>query len=202
MPRFQALLCALLLAGGAPDTSPRSGSEDLFPLREGMTWVYARGASDVTVKVTGRERIAGRTCWIMETTLNNGAVQGRKWVFRDARGVWVIRYEYSGSILDYEKPVPYFRLPAGKTHSWKWEGSIAGNPWKYEGKQVGVEDVKHGDRAYRCIRTHVDYEYAGSAYAKDYWFAPGVGLLKTRNSGPGAVDTTEVLKEFRPGPPR
>ena len=190
------LLLVFLLA--AADTSPRNSGADYYPLREGLSWVYQDGTQEVTITITGTEKIDGKLCYIMEEQRGIGS-KSRKWVTKAREGVRVLRYDYVGTLLDFDTPVYRFKYPHGRKHTWKWKGTIAGSAWEFEGKQLGFETLKVGERSYRCLKTRVDYKYSGREYYRTQWYAPGVGLVKVAKTSPGTdVITTTELKEFKP----
>ena len=205
---FISALSAGLLSAQAPQPpvtppapAPAAATTEYFPLKEGSTWVYKVGESEVTVKVGATDK--GET---KLETLANGKPVASETVKVQADGVY--RTKINATAID--PPVKILEL---ETKEGKLVPKAKGAKWTVSSKvqtQTVTGDFAIGDPAkLKVADKDVDCVYvegakfniAGTETSVKYYFAAGKGIVKLSYSIQGA-DATLELKSYEEGKPK
>ena len=177
-----ALAC-LLAATATAEKKPKPPAGDFFPLRVGDSWNYRNtsGDSQYSVKVLNEEK-QGDGSSRYEVELLAG-VQIRKF-FSKPSG-WVLlhaeRYpEHEGLEAKYEPPKQYLQNPLVPKFKWEWRGKDYTNTEVTESSEViGFENVSVPAGKFRAMKIVSKVTGGAAVMTKTYWYADGVGLVKT-----------------------
>jgi hypothetical protein len=194
--------CSLLKKGTGPSSSSggdSSGSKDYFPLQVGDNWNYrsttADGKqSDFNIKVLSEEKENGNTLYLVETVSTFQPIHD--W-YSKANG-WVLmhRQEYvkTGSKADYQPTKQFLKNPLASGDSWHWQGKGMMGVDIDESNQVsGPETISVPAGKFEAMKVTTKVIQAGAPVAKTYWYAPGVGLVKSMTDTGSVKSTTELL---------
>jgi hypothetical protein len=177
-----ALAC-LLAANATAEKKPKPPAGDFFPLRVGDSWNYRNtsGDSQYSLKVLNEEK-QGDGSSRYEVELLAG-VQIRKF-FSKPSG-WVLlhaeRYpEHEGLEAKYEPPKQYLQNPLVPKFKWEWRGKDYTNTDVTESSEViGFENVSVPAGKFRAMKIVSKVTGGAAVMTKTYWYADGVGLVKT-----------------------
>jgi hypothetical protein len=196
MKRLLAILCLVpitALAAPAPKGKPaayyhptKEGDTQVYESRSGdsvseyTTVVKKVEAADGRLKVTiEREMAAGKG---LPTTLEVSAAG----VYRPAAG------------KDGGDPVPVLKLPAKVGDSWSPPLSGKSNVVMTYTVAAVDEEVEVPAGKFKTIRVQAAANLGGKEAKMTYWYAPGVGLVKS-STDTGGPERIVVLKAFKPG---
>ncbi|MEN3370230.1 MAG: hypothetical protein V7609_2373 [Verrucomicrobiota bacterium] len=176
-------LALFVLSFSVAAKKPKPAAADFFPLRVGDSWTYRNsdGQSQYTLKVLSEEKQADSSIR-SEMELLAG-VQVRKF-FSKPSG-WVLlhmeRYpEHEGLEAKYEPPKQYLQNPLVPGFKWNWKGKDTGNNEVTESSQViGFEKVSVPAGKFRAMKIVSKVTGGAAVMTKTYWYADGVGLVKT-----------------------
>jgi hypothetical protein len=189
---FSAALFAVLIAGAAPvpKDAGRGAGSDYFPLTKGTKWGYRLGENEVTVLVTGTEKVGTEECARVET--DAGAVKSSELFAVRADGVY--RVKVNDNKID--PPVKVLELPVKAGASWKLDSKLAGQTVKGTMTVKGVrEKVKTPIGEFEAVLVESsDLDIAGAKTTVRIWFAKG-GIVKQEFVlGGGDAITSELTK--------
>ena len=183
-----------LFAGAALALAQAPGG-DLFPLKAKSKWVYKGTDHEVTVQVSGTEKLGDKDCTKVET-LVNGQVKATELYYADKDGV------YRAKVKDekIEPPVKLLALGQKKDFSWKVDSKVGAQAVKGEFKiKEEKEKVKTPLGEFECVFVEgLDMDIAGTKTTVRQYFAPGKGLVKIGFVIQGTESTLE-LKEYTEG---
>jgi len=174
---------ALLALAEQPKASP-----DYFPLRVGDSWTYRSTAdgSEYTLKVLGEEKQSDGSIRSQVEKLagpKDSKVKIILW-FSKAKG-WVLlhgeRYpEHEGLEAKYEPPKQYLPSPLVPDTKWEWNGKdYTQTPMREESRVAGSEEVTVPAGTFRAMKVVSQVTGSSAPVTKTYWYAEGVGLVKT-----------------------
>jgi hypothetical protein len=185
---FLALtLLTLATAFIALAEEPKS-SADYFPLRVGDSWTYRNSAdgSEYSLKVLGEEKHPdGSTRYQVEKLA--GPKDSKVQIhlsFSKAKG-WVLlhgeRYpEHEGLEAKYDPPKQYLPNPLVPETKWEWNGKdYTQTPMSEESRVVGSEEITVPAGKFRAMKVVSQVTGSSAPVTKTYWYADGVGLVKT-----------------------
>jgi hypothetical protein len=179
-------LATFLLATNAPAQKPKR-SADYFPLRVGDSWKYRNTNSDseYTLKVLSEEPQAdGAIRYQVE--LLAGVIVLKSFSKPDG---WVLlhadRYlEHEGLEAKYEPPKKYLPNPLKTGSKWYWAGRDYTQTEVTETSEVtGFETVTVPAGKFRAMKVVSQVTGGAAVMTKTYWYADGVGLVKTTTVG-------------------
>jgi hypothetical protein len=185
-PIALALLSAATIAFAQ---KAKPAAADYFPLRVDDSWTYRNTSDDsrYTLKVLKEEKQEdGSTRYLMEML---AGVQIHRY-FSKPDG-WVLLHfeqypEHAGLEAKYEPPKQYLPNPLVAGFKWKWNGKDhTQQEFAEENKVVGFETITVPAGKFRAMKVVSQITGAASPMTRTYWYAEGVGLLKT---------TTEAAK--------
>ena len=181
------------LAAGAAVAQTPGG--DLFPLKAKTKWVYKGTDHEVTMQVSGTEKLGDKDCTKVDT-LVNGQVKATELYYVDKDGV------YRAKVKDekIEPPVKLLALGQKKDFSWPVDSKVGGQAVKGTFKITDEKaKVKTPAGEFECVLVEgLDMDIAGTKTTVRQWFAPGKGWVKIGFVIQGTESTLE-LKEFTEG---
>ena len=181
-----ALLTALLTVEGAPQKTNKPAA-DYFPLRVGDSWTYRNTADDsqYTLKVLAEEPdSSGVTRYQVE--LRAGAIVLKLFSKTDQ---WVLlhaeRYtEHEGLEAKYEPPKNYLPNPLKPGFKWSWNGhDYTQSEVSEKSEVIGFESVTVPAGKFKAMKVVSQVTGGSALMTKTYWYAEGVGLVKTTTVG-------------------
>jgi hypothetical protein len=177
------VLAFVSLATIAIAQKPKPAAADYFPLRVNDSWTY-RNTSDesqYTLKVIREEKQEdGSTRYLMEML---AGVQVHRY-FSKPDG-WVLLHfeqypEHEGLQAKYEPPKRFLPNPLVAGFKWKWNGKDYTQQEFAEDNQVaGFETITVPAGKFRAMKVVSQVTGASSPMTRTYWYAAGVGLIKT-----------------------
>ncbi len=205
-PRAPALICLLLLllllllssstAMGqrrkkrvAPQRP--AASQEFFPLRPGDSWTYRHSeGNQFTIKVLREEKQEDGTIrYVVE--LSTGTLIHYYYSKPDG---WVLLHqiifplEETGLKVDYNPAKQYLRNPLTVGAKWSWAGKdIGGNDLSEANRVVGMEWVTVPAGRFRATKIFSKVNQGGGTAEKTYWYADGVGLVKSTTQSKSAA---------------
>ena len=156
---------------------------DYFPLRVDDSWTYRNTSDDsrYTLKVIREEKQEdGSTRYLMEML---AGVKVHRF-FSKPDG-WVLLHfeqypEHPGLEAKYEPPKQFLQNPLVAKFKWKWNGKDYTQQEFAEDNQVaGFENVTVPAGKFRAMKLVSQVTGAANPMTRTYWYADGVGLIKT-----------------------
>jgi hypothetical protein len=185
-----AALAALVPAPAAP--APDDAAPPIFPTAVGTKWVYRDDPQEWSEEITADETRGGATVITVEKKMLKAGGTGSRFskiaVARD--GLFMV--EHDG--VKENPPSCWLKLPAEPGVEWIERRIHLG--WEAQSWVLDRERVTVPAGSYRAIPvvTEMRWKAAFVPLETTTWFAPGVGLVKTRGA------TFEVvLLSFTPG---
>jgi hypothetical protein len=193
-------LASLLLVSdaSAKKSKPVKPAADFFPLRVGDSWTYRNSEEGgYTFKVLSEEpQPAGSPRFVVEISSGVKILN----LFSKADG-WVLLYaerypEHEGLEAKYEPPKQYLPIPLTVGQKWEWSGHDPTQTRHTEKNTVtGIEEVTVPAGKFRAMKV-VSYVTGGAIpMTKTYWYAEGVGLVKSTTEG-GQVKYGSELVDY------
>jgi hypothetical protein len=175
-----ALLVAVPKAGAEEAKLPAA---DFFPLRVDYSWTY-RNTSDesqFTLKV------------LKETKQDDGSI---RYLVEMMAGVQIHRYfskpagwvllhfeqypEHQGLEAKYEPPKKYLQNPLVPGFKWQWNGKdYTQQEFAEENRVADFDEVTVPAGKFRAMKLVSYVTGAANPMTRTYWYADGVGLIKT-----------------------
>jgi hypothetical protein len=191
---------ALVAAAPAkkPKQNPTKPAADFFPLRVGDSWTYRNSEEGgYTLKVLREEPQAGAPSrFVVE--LSSG-VKILK-TFSKAEG-WVLLHaeqypEHEGLEMKYDPPRQYLPNPLIPGQKWEWSGKDPTQMERHESSRViGFENVTVPAGKFRAMKVTSSTSGGAIPMTKTYWYADGVGLVKTTTEG-GQIKYGSELTDY------
>jgi hypothetical protein len=189
-----------LLAPGvvAQNRKPGAPVRDYFPMRVGDSWTYRQEESDAeyTVKVLSAEKQADKSVrYLLE---KQAGAQFQSW-YSKING-WVLMhaeaYVEQQQKSTYEPARQFLKNPLVAGEKWTWTGKTVTNADVTEFNEVvGAETVKVPAGTFRAMKVVSKVDDGGAVVTKTYWYAAGVGLVKTTTEG-GQIKYGWELKDY------
>jgi hypothetical protein len=175
-----ALLGPALKATGEEAKSPAA---DFFPLRVDYSWRYRNTSDDsqFTYKVLKETKEPdGSIRYLVEML---AGVQVHRY-FSKPEG-WVLLHfeqypEHQGLEAKYEPPKQYLQNPLVPGFKWKWNGKdYTQQEWAEDNTVAEFEEVTVPAGKFRAMKLISLVTGAAHPMTRTYWYAEGVGLIKT-----------------------
>ncbi|HEX8922872.1 MAG TPA: hypothetical protein VF766_15465 [Pyrinomonadaceae bacterium] len=184
-----------------------AAARDYFPLRVGDSWTYRHTDSDTeyTVKVLSEEKQADGTIrYLLEKKVG---VDIHSWFSKSAGAVLMHREAYpeqEGLDVKHEPARQYLLNPLVAGAKWKWSGkSITGIDAFESSEVIGPEVVKVPAGTFRAMKVMSRATEGEAVVKKTYWYAEGVGLVKSLTESPQLENTWELVSySFKKASPR
>ena len=193
------------LKKGAMSPSSSSGGEstggnDYFPLRVGDTWKYRSTTADgkqseFNLKVLNDEKEQGNTLYLVETVSTFQPIHD--WYSKPAGWVLMHRQEYvkAGNKAEYEPTKQFLKNPLTSGASWHWHGKgMMGFEIDETNEVSGPETVTVPAGTFEAMKVQTIVVQGVAPVTKIYWYAPGVGLVKSMTDTGSVKSTTELLE--------
>jgi hypothetical protein len=190
----------LLLFFVSPALAQKSGpASDFFPLKVGNSWTYrnSEGGADYTLKVLKEEPQQGAAARYLVEML--AGVQVHSW-FSKADG-WILLHgekypEHEGLEAKYEPPKRVLPDPLVPGAKWNWQGKDHTQTERSETSRVeGFEEVTVLAGKFRALKVVSVVTGAATPMTKSYWYADGVGLVKSTTDG-GKIQYGSELVDY------
>ncbi|MFO0797042.1 MAG: hypothetical protein U0804_06160 [Gemmataceae bacterium] len=180
----------VVLVGSAGGQGP--AAPDLFPTKVGAKWTYKINDQDVTVTVSGTEKVGDKDGFKFDTAVG-GQVKQSEVYYVTADGV------YRAKVGDkkVEPAVQILKLPAKKDAAWDVDSKVGSEGLKGKFKVTDEKaKVKVGGADVEAVLVEaVDFDVAQTKIAIKQWFAPGKGVVKVEYTIQGTTTTME-LKDY------
>ena len=190
-----AALLALLAAAAAAQ-KPAPAARDYFPLRVGDSWTYRNleDESEFTVKVVGEEKQADGT--VLYQVEKSVGTRIHFWYARTPGWVLMQREAYAEHEaigVKHEPARQYLKNPLAAGAKWTWKGKSPTGVEVLEINEVaGAEVVATPAGRFRAMKVVSKIREGDSGLTRTYWYAPGVGLVKTLTETPGLKYGSEL----------
>lgn len=182
---------AVVLVGSTVAQGPPA-APDLFPTKVGAKWTYKINDQDVTVTVSGNEKVGDKDGFKFDTAVG-GQVKQTEVYYVAADGV------YRAKVGDkkIEPAVRILALPAKKDATWDVEAKVGTEGIKGKFKVTDEKaKVKVGGADVEAVLVEgADFEIAQTKTAIKQWFAPGKGIVKVEYTIQNNTTTME-LKDY------
>ena len=177
----------ILMTSVEAQRAKQVAARDYFPLRVGDSWKYrmTEGDTEYTVKVLSAEKQAdGTTLYLLE---KQAGVVIRDWYSKTNGWVLMHREAYAGQEgldIKYEPPKQYLKNPLVAGEKWNWKGkSITQTDVEEHNEVIGIEVVKVPAGTFRAMKIVSRGSNGEAIIQKTYWYADGVGLVKSTSEG-------------------
>ena len=193
--------CSLLKKGSSSSGGASSnGSKDYFPLRVGDSWKYRSTTADgkqseFSMKVLSEEKEAGNTLYLVETVSTFQPIHD--WYSKPSGWVLMHRQEYvkTGTKSEYEPTKQFLKNPLTSGDSWQWKGKgMMGLEIDESNEVSGPESVSVPAGSFDAMKVMTKVVQGGAPVTKTYWYAPGVGMVKSMTDTGAVKSTTELLE--------
>jgi hypothetical protein len=197
---FLALAAAVVAAGaGAAKPKPEQAPPDFFPLRVGDSWTYRNTSdnSEYGFKVLAEEPPTGGAPRY-QVEMRAGVIVHKSFSKEDGWVVlWEDRYvEHEGLQMKYEPPKKYLQNPLKPGFKWTWQGKDSTQTdFTEKNDVVGFETVTVPAGKFRAMKLVSEVSGGNAVMTKTYWYADGVGLVKTTTVG-GAITYGSELVDY------
>jgi hypothetical protein len=166
----------------APAANADPAAADYFPLRAGDSWTYRHSeGNEFTVKVLKEVKQAdGSLRYLVE--LHSGALI--HYTYSKPNG-WVLlhRTDYldqEAMKIDYKPARQYLKNPLTVGAKWSWAGKdVTGVDASESSQVVGLEWVEVPAGRFHAMKIVSEVSNGGAIVNKTYWYAPGVGCVKS-----------------------
>lgn len=180
---------------------------DYFPLSVGDSWTYRNdeGNTEYTVKVLSAEKQAdGTMLYLLEKKVG---LDIHSWYSKSKTAVLMHREAYpsqEGLDVKHEPARQVLPIPLVAGAKWSWTGkSITGQDASESSNVVGPEIVKVAAGTFRAMKIVSKASDGESVMTKTYWYAPGVGLVKSLTESAQLQNGWELVSySFKKASPR
>lgn len=183
-----ALLLTLLAASAVGQKAVAPATRDYFPLKVGDSWTYRNDEdeSQFTVKVIGEEKQADGTVLYQVERLVGTRLH--YWYTKAPGWVLVLREAYAdqeGMSVTHEPPRQHLKSPLAAGAKWTWKGkSVTGADVTEINVVEGPQVVTTPAGRFRAMKVVSRITEGDAGVTRTYWYAPGVGLVKTLTETP------------------
>jgi hypothetical protein len=187
--------------GGAGGTG---SSSDYFPLSVGNSWKYESTTADgkkseFTIKVLSEEKENGNPLFLVETMSFQPI---HDWYSKPSGWVLLHREEYvkAGTKAEFQPTRQLLKNPLTNGDTWEWKGKgMMGLAIEESNAVSGPESVTAPAGKFTAMKVTTRVVQGGAPVTKTYWYAPGVGLVKSMTDT-GAVKSNTELVEYNVKP--
>ncbi len=180
----------VVLVGSAVAQGPTA--TDLFPTKVGSKWTYKINDQDVTVTVSGTEKVGDADGFKFDTAVGGQVKQTEVYQVK-ADGVYRIKV----GDKKIEPPVRILALPAKKDAAWDVDSKVGSEAIKGKFKVTDEKaKIKVGGADVEAVLVEgPDFEIAQTKTVIKQWFAPGKGIVKVEYTIQNNTTTME-LKDY------
>jgi hypothetical protein len=111
--------------------------------------------------------------------------------------VKLVRQEYvkTGSKVEFQSGKPLITNPLYSGNSWTWKGKgMMGIEIDDSSQVSGPESVTVPAGTFEAMKVTSKVVQGGATVAKEYWYAPGVGLVKSMTDTGSVRSNTELME--------
>jgi len=203
---FLVLGCSLLKKGAVSPSSSSGGSSstsnDYFPLRVGDSWKYRSTTADgmrseFTIKVLSEDKENGNSLYLVET---ESTFPIHDWYSKPSGWVLMHRQEYvkAGQKAEYQPTKQFLKNPLTSGDSWSWKGKgMMGLEIDESNEVSGPETVSVPAGSFKAMKVTTKVVQGGAPVTKTYWYAGGVGMVKSITDTGAVKSTTELLEYLK-----
>lgn len=196
--------CSYLKKGGMSPSSSSGGSSsssnDYFPLNVGDSWKYRSTTADgkqseFTIKVLSEQTEGGNTLYLVETVSTFQPIHD--WYSKPSGWVLMHREEYvkSGTKAEFQPTKQFLKNPLTSGDSWQWKGKgMMGLDIDESNVVSGPESVSVPAGNFQAMKVSTKVVQGGAPVTKTYWYAKGVGLVKSMTDTGSVKSTTELIE--------
>lgn len=195
--------CSYLRSGPSSSSSSSGGansSRDYFPLPVGAKWKYRSTTgegkqSEFTINVLKEESEGGNTLSLVETVSTFQPIHD--WYSKPSGWVVMHREEYvkAGTKADFQPPRQLLKNPLTNGDTWSWKGKgMMGLDVDESSQASGPETVSVPAGTFEAMKVTSKVVQGGASVSKTYWYAPGVGLVKSITDTGAVKSSTELLE--------
>jgi len=199
-------LCArifvmVLLAGffmTLPVRGKKAKEADYFPLKVGYWWKYRikKMNAELVIKIVGREKVGKYNCFVINM-INNGKLDAIAYYARTNDRILLVgaKDPQSKRVFILKKPEIYLSLPLKVGKTWKTRDETGDGKSITKTKRVIMKE-KVEVPAGSFSTFYVDIRPAGKHSSNEFWYAPGVGVVKM-SIGTGETRMMAPLVEYK-----
>lgn len=156
---------------------------DFFPMRVGDSWTYRNdgGAGEYSYKVVREDPQPSQPSRFLVELSAGVKVE---YLYSKADG-WVLQHsvrypEHQGLEVTYDPPRQHLPNPLIEGKTWEWSGKDqSGNDRHEDTRVAGFEEVTVVAGKFRAMKVISKITGAAQLMTKTYWYADGVGMVKT-----------------------
>jgi hypothetical protein len=199
MKKIAPIVAIVLLSFGAHAARKPQAPVDYFPLKAGYSWTYRaiKDEGGFAIKVLSEEpQREGPPRYVVELSSGVKVLS----TFSKSGG-WVLlleeRYpEHEGLAVKYDPPRQYLPDPLVRGAKWDWKGRDYTQTERRESNVVeGLETVTVPAGKFRALKIVSTVATENAAMVKTYWYADGVGLVKTTTDA-GHIKYGQELADY------
>ena len=184
----------------SPSGETPIASKDYFPLRTGDSWAYRSTTADgkqseFSIKVLGEEQEKGNTLYLVETVSAFQPIHD--WYSKPSGWVLMHRQEYvkAGSKAEYQPTRQFLKNPLVSGDAWHWKGKgMMGVDIEESNDVSGPETITVPAGKFEAMKVMTKVVQGGTPVTKTYWYAAGVGLVKSMTESGPVRSTTELMQ--------
>ena len=195
--------CSSLRKGTMSPSSSGGGSyrsKDYFPIEVGNSWKYRSTTADgkqseFSIKVLSEAKESGSTLYLVETVSTFQPIHD--WYSKPNGWVLMQKQEYvkTGNKAEYQPTKQFLKNPLASGDSWHWKGKgMMGLEIDESNQVAGPETVTVPAGKFEAMKVMTNVVQGGARVTKTYWYAPGVGLVKSMTDTGSVKSTTELLE--------
>jgi len=197
---FLVFLTATFCYAATTKTPP----PDYFPLKVGYWWKYktVEKGYEFTLKVTGVEKVKNIDCYKIETWTKMGDEEKLSFVEyytkdKDFVLVHKLLYPANNMTVEYETARKYLMNPSKAGDKWDWKGKgmmDVDMEEVYVTEKTDTVKVPAFPKGIATIYVGVMVKQGGAEVKKIYWYANGIGLVKSFTDSGTFQSTAELIQ--------
>ncbi len=156
--------------------TPVSAQESYYPARDGLTWTYSNGETQM---LSGSRDVSGQAASIL-LKMYGGVAVSEDYLVYDAQGVKMIGTAANGQLLAYSSVLQlYPPSPLQVGQSWKSKASVAGMEISLAGEVLGVRGVETTAGRFNALQIRQQtVTSTGGQTIVEFFFVPSVGIVR------------------------
>jgi len=151
--------------------------------------------SEFTIKVLSEEKENGKPLYQVETVSTFQPIHD--WYSKPSGWVLMHRQEYVKSAMkaEYQPTKQFLKNPLQSGDSWQWKGKgMMGVDIDESNEVAGPETVSVPAGKFEAMKVTTKVVQGGAPVTKTYWYAGGVGLVKSMTDTGSVKSTTELVE--------
>ncbi|MGL4608579.1 MAG: hypothetical protein ACRCYY_02675 [Trueperaceae bacterium] len=168
-----------------------SAQEAYYPSRDGLTWTYSNGETQI---LSGSKDVSGQAASVL-IKMYEGVAISEDYLVYDAggQGVQMVGTAANGQLLAYTAPLqlyPNSPLQVGQT--WRSKASVSGMEIALAGEVLGVRGVETAAGRFNALQIRQQtVTSTGGQTIIEIFFVPSVGIVRFLMQDGTAVDLIE-----------